>query len=63
MRRAAALYEQPIDDDEEEDLRRWHAEDPVDEAERRRAAGATEAQGNANPFIDGPTLVSRIADF
>ncbi len=56
-------YEKPIDDDEEEDLRRWHGEDPVDEAERRRAAGVSEAQGNANPFIDDPMLVIRIADF
>jgi len=56
-------YEKSIDDDEEEDLRRWHADDPVDEAERRRAAAATEAQGNANPFIDDPMLVSRIPDF
>ena len=56
-------YEMPIDDDEEEDLRRWHAEDSVDQVERRRAAAATEAQGNANPFIDDPKLVTRIADF
>ncbi len=32
----AIRYEKPIDDDEEEDLRRWHTEDPVDEAERIR---------------------------
>ena len=56
-------YEKSIDDDEEEDLRRWHADDPVDQAERRRAAGASEAQGNANPFIDDPMLVGRVADF
>ncbi len=56
-------YEMPIDDDDEEDLRRWHAEDPVDQVERRRAVAATESQGNANPFIDDPMLVSRIADF
>ena len=51
------------DDDEEENLRRWHEEDPVDGVERRWAAAATEAQGDANPFIDDPMLVSRIADF
>ena len=56
-------YEKPIDDDEEEDLRRWHDEDPVDQVERRRAAAATEAQGNANPFIADPLLVGRITDF
>ena len=53
----------PIDDEEEEDLRRWHAEDPVDQVERRRAVAATEAQGNANPFIEDPLLVGRIAYF
>ncbi len=33
----------------------WHAEDPPDEAERRRHEVIAAYQGNRNPFIDQPT--------
>lgn len=59
----AVRYGHAIDDDEEQDLRRWHVADPVDPDERARAAAIAEAQGNRNPFIERPDLVDRIADF
>lgn len=59
----AVRYEMAIDDDEEADLRAWHAADPVDEAERERALQIEAAQGNRNPFIERPELVGRITDF
>ncbi|MDJ0838369.1 MAG: endonuclease [Acidobacteriota bacterium] len=35
-------------------LLQWHAEDPVDDLERRRNETVYEHQGNRNPFIDFP---------
>lgn len=44
-------------------LKKWHAEDPVDEAERMRNDQVEEIQFNRNPFVDMPHLVSQIKDF
>ncbi|MGA0369683.1 MAG: endonuclease I family protein [Kiritimatiellia bacterium] len=41
-------------------LIRWHAEDPVDDFERRRNERIFEIQGNRNPFIDHPEWVECI---
>lgn len=48
---------------QEELLRQWHEQDPVDEAERKRNARIFLEQKNRNPFVDFPKLVSAIADF
>ncbi len=56
-------YEIKIDADEEEALRQWHKDDPVDAAERTRNAEIEKLQGNRNPFIDRPELVGKIANF
>ncbi|MDD0853463.1 endonuclease [Halobacteriovorax sp. GB3] len=56
-------YKTTITDVEEEFLRKWHKEDPVDEAERIRNQRIYEIQRNRNPFIDDPQLVNQIKDF
>jgi deoxyribonuclease-1 len=56
-------YKIRIDNDEEGFLRKWHAEDPVDQAEVHHHELISQAQGNRNPFIDQPELINQIADF
>lgn len=41
-------------------LKKWHEEDPVDEAEIARNDKIMEIQRNRNPFIDFPELVNKI---
>jgi len=41
-------------------LLQWHFEDPVDAAELARNAQVCGHQGNRNPFVDHPSLVSRL---
>jgi len=48
---------------EEQILRLWHYQDPVDDTEYKRNTKVENAQGNRNPFIDRPDLVGRISDF
>lgn len=44
-------------------LLQWVQEDPVDDYERARNANVFRAQGNRNPFIDWPELVTLIGTF
>lgn len=48
---------------EKETLIRWHAQDPVDEGERRRNEAIFREQGNRNPFIDHPEYLQAVGDF
>lgn len=56
-------YDLPIDQREEDVLRKWNHEDPVDEDEMKRNEEIFKVQGNRNPFIDFPEVVDRIANF
>lgn len=59
----SAKYNYDIPKTEEFYLRRWHREDPVDEAEIRRNELIQRYQGNRNPFIDYPKIVQRVEEF
>jgi endonuclease I len=48
---------------EEEYLRRWNIEDPVDSKELARNNAIETIQHNRNPFIDEPKLVDQINNF
>ncbi len=56
-------YQIAIDNKEEVVLRKWHAEDPVDEEEKNRNEIIYQAQKNRNPFIDIPQLTNGISNF
>ena len=59
----AIRYDLVIPAHEEEYLRQWHAQDPVDADEANRNDLVEEYQGNRNPFIDHPEIISEVADF
>lgn len=56
-------YGKSIASSEEEVLKSWHNEDPVDANEMSRNDRVESVQGNRNPFIDHPELVKNISDF
>jgi hypothetical protein len=56
-------YKIHIDADEEAYLRKWNAEDPVDEQEKQHHEIIANLQGNRNPFIDDPQLANQVSDF
>jgi len=58
----AVRYKGKISNDMERVLKKWHLEDPVDDAERMRNEGVYKVQNNRNPFIDYPELVDFIGD-
>jgi hypothetical protein len=59
----AVRYQKKIDSSEEQVLRKWHQEDPVDAGEKDRNDRIENTQHNRNPFIDRPEFVERIQDF
>ncbi len=56
-------YNLPVQTAEENSLRKWHQEDPVDEEEMLRNNAIMQVQGSRNPFIDYPEMVEMINDF
>ncbi|MFZ3231551.1 MAG: endonuclease [Pseudobdellovibrio sp.] len=56
-------YDLPISQPEEEILKKWDQEHPIDEEEILRNEAIYKVQGNRNPFIDYPELVKNISDF
>jgi endonuclease I len=56
-------YGLEINDSEEKFLKKWHKEDPVDQVERDRHEEIVKLQGNSNPFVEEPELVSVIKNF
>lgn len=56
-------YNKGIDADQEEVLRSWHRESPVDRAEEERHAGIVRHQQNENYFITNPELVDLVTNF
>lgn len=59
----ALRYDMKLGGEQEETLRKWHRDDPVDEDEARRNDEIMKVQGNRNPFIDHPELVDMINQF
>lgn len=56
-------YKLPIDPTQEEILKNWNKDDPVDAEEMERNDMVEKAQGNRNPFIDFPEMANLIHDF
>lgn len=59
----AVRYGLSIDSTQEDVLRKWHQQDPVDADELERNTEIERVQGNRNPFIDQPELVAQIDNF
>ena len=56
-------YNMKIDSQQEQTLRDWHIQDPVDAQERERNEIVFQVQKNRNPFIDMPELVDMVSNF
>ena len=53
----------PINDKEEEFLRRWNDLDPIDQEEVERNEAISKIQVSRNPFIDFPNLADQVSNF
>ena len=56
-------YKKAIPDYEEQVLKQWHKDDPIDNAEAARNNSVSNYQKKRNPFIDHPEYVDQIEDF
>jgi len=56
----SARYAMPLPDDQVALFKAWHAQDPVDEAERSRTWGIASFQELANPLVVCPDRVERL---
>ena len=56
-------YKIPLEEGQEDKLKKWHFEDPSDDWEEKRNDRIETIQGNRNPFVDLPQLVDQISDF
>lgn len=56
-------YQIAIESIQENYLRLWHKEDPIDAKEKARHEIISQLQGNRNPFIDNPELADKVQDF
>ena len=56
-------YNKSVSRQQEDALRQWNKDDPVDEAELARNAAVFKYQRNRNPFVDHPEFIDRISDF
>ena len=59
----ATRYQMKVDSTEEETLRKWNAQDPVDAEEYNQNVLINQLQGSRNPYIDFPDLLERINHF
>lgn len=59
----SARYDMKITPNEEEILKKWDVEHPIDQEEMTRNEEIYKIQGNRNPFIDYPGLAQKISDF
>ena len=59
----SARYNMKIEKTEEDILRLWHEQDPVDAEEIERMEGIFYFQLTRNPFIDHPEIVDYISNF
>lgn len=59
----AVRYGLRISSTEENTLRTWHQQDPVDAEEQARNSAIESRQHNRNPFVDRPEFVGYISDF
>lgn len=56
-------YKHAIDTEQEDTLRQWHTQDPIDVDEETHNDQVFLIQNNRNPFIDNPAWVEQIQDF
>jgi deoxyribonuclease-1 len=56
-------YKTKLGENEENTLRKWHREDPVDAEETQRNEEIFQLQKSRNPYVDYPELVDEVADF
>ncbi|GEM_PF-3181084 len=59
----AMRYGMPLDEKTETIMKTWNQDDPPDAKEMLRNDRIEQVQGNRNPFVDDPDLISKITNF